>query len=468
MRNFIGRHQHIKNLESIWAKNTSQIACLYGRRRVGKSKLVEIFTQSKPAFSFEALEGENTKNQIQHFLQQLAMQCDEPHLAHLKYTDWNPVFELFTKKLFEKKKVVVFLDELPWMASGQTKLISLIKYYWDTQWKKHPHLFLILCGSLASFMVRNVVRSKALYGRISHSFLLEPLTPQEVIQFIGSQRGKKEALEYILCFGGIPKYLEEFDFNHSLQINIDKTCFRNSGFFTEEGDKIFYSQFRETKTYKHITEFVTAQPRSISEIAKKLKISNGGGLKQYLENLEMASIIESIPNIKNFVVGKTNRYVLTDEFLRFYASFIQPHQKEIQKNQATSKFEKFTANRFANFLGLAFERFCLKNAYTLAHLMEFENKVIGCGNIFNTKALGYQYDLVYIRSDSVITLCEIKYTTQPVGTNIIGDMEKKIKNTLFPKDVTIEKVLICNQPPMKAVVESRYFHKILTAQDIFE
>lgn len=468
MRNFIGRSQYIKTLEEIWSQNNSQIVCLYGRRRVGKSKLIEIFCQKKETLSFEALENENTTEQIQHFLKQLATQNQEPHLAHLNYTDWTPVFDLLTNKIFEQKKVVLVFDELPWMAAGRNKLISLIKYYWDQHWKKHPHLLFILCGSIASFMVKQVVRSKALYGRVSHSLLVEPLNPSEVVEFIGKKRSVTEALNYLLCFGGIPKYLEEFNFNQSFQINIDKTCFRRSGFFADEGDKIFYSQFREAKTYKQITNFVTHSSKSITEIATALKIKSGGGLKTYLENLTFANIIENVPTIKNFTVGKTDRYVLTDEFLRFYSMFIQPHHQEIQKNLSTSKFEKFTSNRLAIFLGLAFEKFCLKNRYEIAKLLEFDDKVIGCGGLLKSDLQGYQYDLVYLRKDDVISLCEIKYHAKPLQTSVISEMETKIKNTIFPKNKTIEKILICNQKPTTPLIESGYFHQILTAEQILK
>lgn len=147
MRNFIGRTDYLKTLETEWKRDKSSLVAMYGRRRVEKSALIREFSQQKPALFFEGLEGEPTATQIAHFLKQLSLQINEPHLADLKYSDWSDVF-----------------DELTWMAASKTKLVNLIKVYWDQQWKQHPHCFLVLCSSIASWMVKNVVKSKALYS----------------------------------------------------------------------------------------------------------------------------------------------------------------------------------------------------------------------------------------------------------------------------------------------------------------
>lgn len=296
--------------------------------------------------------------------------------------------------------------------------------------------------------------------------LLEPLKPFEVAAYIGKKRGQKEIMEYLLCFGGIPKYLEEFDFNKSIQINIDDTCFRKTGFFVEEAQKIFYSQFREALVYRRIAKLVSKKPLNFKEISESLEMESGGGLKVYLDNLVMSGILEKTPQIRNFKMGKTDKYVLSDEFLRFHLAFIEPHLTEIKKNLSQRKFDKFVLSSWASFLGRAFEQFCMKHRFELADLMGFGAKVVGCGPVLNNKPDGYQYDLVFIRKDSVLTLCEVKYQLSPVDTSVIRDMEQKIAKTVFPRGVTLEKVLISNQKPMESVLKSGYFHKVVTTEDI--
>lgn len=305
------------------------------------------------------------------------------------------------------------------MAAGRLKLISYIKYYWDQKWKKHPHLLLILCGSVASWMVKNVVRSKALYGRISENILVGPLEPFEVASFIGKRRGQKEVLEYLLCFGGIPRYLEEFDFNRSLQVNIEKTCFQPSGFFKDEADKIFYNQFKETRLYQTIVGHLLKGPLALKDITDRISLPSGGGLKLYLDNLEAAGIAERIAEIQNFSVGKKGRYCLIDEYLRFYHCFIRPNRTEIEQAHLRHPFEKFMQNRWHNFLGLAFERFCLRHRYRIADLLGFGNKVTGCGPLRRQGKEGFQFDLVFLRRDDVVTLCEVKYLSEKPSTQWI-------------------------------------------------
>ena len=162
MRNFIGRQRYLDRLHMLWKRKQSGLIALYGRRRVGKTELIRVFSKDKVVWYFEAIEGADTATQVKHVLRQLSHILKEPYLADLNYDDWPLVFDLLTQRMKREKKLVLVFDELPWMASGRTQLVSYLKYYWDKEWKRHPHLLCILCGSVAAWMVRNVVRSNAL------------------------------------------------------------------------------------------------------------------------------------------------------------------------------------------------------------------------------------------------------------------------------------------------------------------
>ncbi len=471
MRNFIGRENDVLHLGKVWAQRRAQILALYGRRRVGKSELVRQFSKDKKALLFEGLEGIDTEGQIRHFLFQLSeLYPGEPHLKDLRYQEWAPVFELLTRKIEKEKDLLLFFDELPWMASGRTHLVSQIKFFWDKHWKYHPHLLFIVCGSVTSWMIKNVIRSRALYGRLSDSFLLEPLKPEDVSTFIGKKRGKKEVLEYLLCFGGIPRYLEEFDFNQSIQINIQKKCFLKSGFFFEEAEKIFYSQFQEARLYRNIVKKIRKTSLSLEEIAHALDMASGGGLKLYVNNLMHANILSCLYPIRDFKVSKTPLYFLSDEFLYFHQTFIANARDEILHSERGASFEKLTTGKWAGFLGYAFEKFCLKHRYRIADILGFGPKVIGCGPLCFRKhgeaGKGYQYDLVFIRKDNVVTFCEMKYRQEPVGAEVIREVEEKLRRTTLPKGWSHEKILIVNQAPSLELEKSGYFNRILTADEL--
>ncbi len=467
MRNFIGRETDRHKLEKIWQGTKTSIVSIYGRRRVGKTALIHHFSQGKKAYLFEALEGADTQKQIQHFLRQLSHITGETYLQDLNYTQWEQVFDLLTQKIQQEKSLILSFDELAWMAVGRSQLVSIIKYYWDKHWKSHAQLMLILCGSVASWMLKNVVRSNALYGRVSENILLQPLLPQEVHEFIGNRRGQQEVLKYLICFGGIPKYLEEFDYRQSFEINIEQKCFTSSGFFVDEAEKIFYNQFKETHLYQRITKFLLKQSANLQEIADHLKMASSGGLKDYLDNLAAAGIIQPMPVIQDFKPMKKFRYVVWDEFLRFHYQYIQPHLTEIQQSQLKQKrFDKFTQASWNVFLGLAFERFCLKYRYEIAQQLGFADKVMVATSLANLDKHGYQYDLVYLRKDHCITLGEVKFFQKKLGIELIAEFERKLAKTKFPKGYSIERILICNQDPGNAIVKSGYFHQVLNICDL--
>jgi AAA+ ATPase superfamily predicted ATPase len=210
---FVGRKNELKLIEDAYRTGKDELVVLYGRRRIGKSSLVKYFAEKKSSFyEFEALEGETTHRQIEHFSQQLHKQVDDPILDSVRFEKWEQVFTYLTEKIFKRKtrtKKILFLDELPWMAAGRSRLVSLLKYYWDNHWKDR-HVMLILCGSVASFMVKKVLQSNALYGRTTLEILLKGLTPGEAADIL-SKRSGEEILNYQLVFGGVPKYIEQIN-----------------------------------------------------------------------------------------------------------------------------------------------------------------------------------------------------------------------------------------------------------------
>ncbi|MFZ4405282.1 MAG: AAA family ATPase, partial [Pseudobdellovibrionaceae bacterium] len=284
---FIGRQNQLQKLESLYSKKKSQIGIVFGRRRVGKSELIKQFAKNKKHLFFEGLEDEESLAQITHFKNQMAYQLTSSILKTAKPKTWPEVFDILTEILKSASKdspYVLFFDELPWMSCLKTSLVSLIKYYWDNHWKSCP-VFLILCGSTSSFMISHVLRSKALYGRISWSIDLKKLQADEAKLFFKNKRSRQEILKYLMLFGGVPKYLEEIPLNRSFLQNINEMCFKKEALFAQEFDRIFFSHFGDHNSYKRICEFLSTGPKDLNEISLKLKIPSGGGLKNYLDNL---------------------------------------------------------------------------------------------------------------------------------------------------------------------------------------
>jgi AAA+ ATPase superfamily predicted ATPase len=463
---YIGRGRELSLLNDKFALKEGQLVAVYGRRRIGKSSLIAEFAQEKFKLQFEGLEKRPTSEQIDYFVSQLAIQTNDKFLGMTKLQNWNQVFEVLTDKIKNnKQKTVIIFDEIQWMAAGQSKLISLIKAFWDLHWKASGSM-LILCGSVAHYMIDGVIKSKALYGRINLQINLTALPPNESRQFF-KRKNEHEILLYLMIFGGVPKYLEEINLKLSFEQNINQLCFQKDGYFISELEKIFYAQFLKGSHYIQIVKLLSNNNLSLSELSAKLKISTGGGLRRYMINLENAGFVRSFPSTRS--VKKVTKYKLFDEYLIFYFKFMSPYIKTIEENTSRKLFNTLVEKKWTPWLGIAFETFCNKNALYISEKCGFHDYVLNYGPLFGTLKNNYQIDLSYARSDSFISVCEIKYSDKKIGTEIIPEFEKKIeglkKDKLLLKK-SVQRILITTIGADQSLLKSQYFDIILTLDEI--
>lgn len=465
---FIGRKQELYDLTELYKAKESKLAVLYGRRRVGKSCLVSHFMQDKKHLHFEGLEQGRTKAQLTQFVFDLSKQVNDELLKQVKLDSWEPILDYLTKLFSQsQEKYILFLDEFQWLAANQSKLVSILKKYWDQHWSKQ-NVMLILCGSVCSYMTKRVISSKALYGRIHWELCLQSLNPIESHQLLNEKRNTDEVFKYLQILGGIPKYLKEIDTKKSFDKNINSLLFTKSGVLVNDYSKIFYSQFKEYRTYENIVRYLKDQPKTLDEIALKLKIPSGGGVKVYLENLEKALFVTSYIPYNKKPNSKLKKYKLTDEYLRFYFKYVEPHIKLISTNRTRNLFAQLVKPVWNSWLGFSFENFCLKNAMYLAKIMGFEDHVVQWGPYFKRADQGFQIDLIYLRNDRVVTLCEIKYYEGEVPVTVVHEVKKKCALIDVPRGYTLEKALISRFGPEKALRELDYFHHYVEEADFFK
>jgi uncharacterized protein len=468
MRKFIGRESEIQELNRLYRAKEAKLAVIYGRRRVGKSSLMEQFMADKKHLRFEGLEHLRTKDQIAQFMADLSRQVGDPLLGALDLENWSPVFDYLTRFFSQQnKKYVIFFDEFQWLAANQTKLVSLLKKYWDVHWSRQ-NIMLVLCGSVSSYMVSRVIKSKAFYGRINLEICLQALSSEESFKLLDGKRDIDEILRYSLILGGIPKYLNEIDPNQSFDQNMNRLFFTKNAVFFNEYERIFYSQFKEYKIYEGIVRYLKDTPRSLEEIAAHLKISSGGGVKSYLENLEQSLFITHYVPYDKSVNSKLKKYKLTDEYLRFYFKYIEPNKKIIAGNTKRNLFDLLVKSHWNSWLGFSFENFCLKNAMHLAELMGFSEQVLQWGPYFHRRDHAFQIDLVYLRADKVVTICEIKYHNEPITVTVIREVERKRRLLTIPRGYTVEKALISRFGPDAALQKLDYFHHFLQGIHLFK
>jgi len=243
-------------------------------------------------------------------------------------------------------------------------------------------------------------------------------------------------------------------------------CFSPHGIMLKEVERIFYSQFREPRTYLKIINLLKNGIFSLGEISSKTKIPSGGGLKQYLKNLERAEMIRSFVPFDRSGNSKFRKYTLADEYLVFFFKYIEPNLRVIKVSSSRRLFETLTQNSFDTWLGFAFERFCLKHAGMLAIVMAFADDLLLASPYFKKNDERFQIDLLYKRADRVITVCEIKHQNKKIATDIIPEMQRKCALLKAPRGYALEKALISLYGPDNSLKDTGYFHHFVTLDDI--
>lgn len=463
---FVGRERELKDLRELISSRGSNIAVVYGRRRIGKSELIRTSLEGEKALFFEGLEGKTKGQQMDSFLLQLSLQLGS---ERKKFKTWTEAFHHLFTLLKDNPHHLVF-DEFQWLANYKKGVVSELKLIWDQYLSRIEGLTLVLCGSIASFMIKQVIKSNALYGRTSLSIHLKGLSLKEANQILGDKGENELALAYMVA-GGVPKYLEVLAQASSIEIALQKNAFRENGYFVEEFERIFTSHFGKSDDYRNILTVLSQHSNGLfhKEMADACEISTGGRFSDLLFNLESAGFIFKYTPVNVSVNSKLIKYTLSDPYLRFYFSMIKPNLPEIKSNQ--NIFSQLTqAGVYFDWRGKAFECMCIEHAYAIAKILEFSGVSYRVGPYFESSrqhGVGVQVDLLFDRADNVMTLCEMKYTQGTVGVSVIDEVERKVEilRRKFPKK-TIQKVLVSHHAPSQHLQESGYFYRYISSSEL--
>jgi len=466
---FVGREHELALIgERLQDRSKAQLIVLYGRRRVGKSTLIAkaVEDEARTLF-FEGLEGAQTKAQIDQFLNDLAAQTGRVRLAA---GSWNEVFQGLGELISSGRWVLVF-DEFPWLGAGRSRIVSELKLHWD-RWSRNPRLCLFLCGSVASFMTRHVVHSRALHNRKTLELCLAPLSPRETAQFL-PRRSVREKAQLYMCLGGVPKYLEQIDPRLSLEKNLNRLCFTAGGFFTEEYETLFKEQFRSLKIYEAIVGSLARSPASLSELARRIKVAKGGGFRGQVDNLVRAQFLRQYTPVTlgRRRSSRTQVYKLADPFLLFHFRYLHPNREIIARNRkAENLFRAIAGPTLQQYFGHAFERLCEDAMDAILERLELKlGDVEAMGPYFQQQRgpqAGLQIDWLIVRRDAVWTLLEFKYQSAPLGMRVVREVERKIDRLAIPDCVTVEPVLVSASGVTGAVERSAFFNQIVALRDL--
>lgn len=460
---FVGRQQEMELLREANWRGQAPLIVIYGRRRVGKTALIEKTFENEILWKFEGLENATVKSQMVAFLEQLSIYSGRDKSGFGNVKNWRDAFVLLDQCL-KGKNIIVFFDEFQWLAGMKSGFVSLFKYFWDNHFQKHKKCRFIICGSVSSFIVRKVLQSKALYGRVSVEINLLPLSFKEASLFF-PDKSHEERLEIYMTFGGVPKYLKELNPQYSYLQNLNEYAFRQDGFFLREFHRLFISHFSHTPHYEKILAALSGAKKDITQLARICGTQKGGSFSQVLDDLGMAGFIEKQTPLDKSQKSKIIRYGLKDPYLDFYFTFIAKNVPSIQTGQF--RFHQVAAKKMEQWHGYAFERFCCQHSRDIASYLKFSGIQYQAGPWFRNGSKGAQVDLMFIRKDRMITLCEIKYADQ-LSSRLMEEFENKIRviKEQFPL-YGIQKVLVVGKSPTISKTVRQYFHDILPAGQVF-
>ena len=296
-----------------------------GRRRIGKSRLIEEFAKRSKGYRLLAVSGlppepgVNEEAQRQAIARSLQQSLNIPPIAH---SDWSDVFAHIAHNT-RKGRWIVLLDELSWMATGDRAFLGKLKNAWDHAFKKNDKLILVLCSSVSSWIERNLLSSTGFVGRVSWQIDLEPLPLVDCVQFSGLQSPQLspyDRLKMLAVSGGVPKYLEELLGSLTAEQNIRRLCFQPEGLLFNEFEHIFHSLFaRRSETYERIVKALVASSLDLTGICKAIGVQKNGVISSYLDDLVMAGFLSKDATWELRTAGTKNqhRYRIRDNYLRF-------------------------------------------------------------------------------------------------------------------------------------------------------
>ena len=336
-------------------------------------------------------------------------------------------------KLDNRKRQVIFIDELPCLDIAGTRFVVALGHFWNSFVTNHNNLMLVVCGSATSWMVDNIVNNHGgLHNRITHLMHLRPFNLAQCEQFFrwrGMSWNRLSVLQAYMVFGGIPYYLSLIEPEESVAEAVDRLLFSSNGELYDEYARLFASLFTHPEPYIDIIRALAAHRYGLTrdEIVGALKKSDGGAVSKQLENLVNCDFIR-YHRIRRKKISKTGGYyTLADFFVQFYHSFM-----ESMPNDEHYWAHNLQSPKTNTWLGLSFERVCM------AHIPQIK-KAIGIDQIgteyyswrSNDPEQHAQIDLLIERADRIINLCEIKYSTSPYQIDKDEDMRFRTRQGAF-------------------------------------
>jgi AAA+ ATPase superfamily predicted ATPase len=478
----VGREVEQRILKRLLDSNKPEFLAVYGRRRIGKTFLIREYFKNKKVVFFNSTGSKDgsLQEQIEHFTQEIGVTFYNGIKLELA-RNWDKTFEVLTKAIEnvpKNKKIVLFFDELPWMATRNSKLLTTLDYYWNQHWSRDDRIKLIICGSSASWIVDKIINNRGgLHNRITKQICLLPFNLSETKTFldkVGIKLTYNQVTQLYMVTGGVPYYLTHIEKGLSAAQNIDAMAFTKDGLLAQEFDNLFASLFDMHELCIEIIIAIAEKKSGISQedIFKKVSSSNIKGKLgvQKLKELEAAGFII---RFKPYLHSKKGIYYkIIDEYVLFYLSWIKPIKDELVHRASLTGYWEMQQNsaKWYNWAGMTFESICHKHITQIRNALNLDVSAMPSTWRFagKTDQNGAQVDLLFDRRDDTIILCEIKYTNKPFSIDkaYAQNLENKIQ--VFKNVTRTKKQIFLSLISAYGLQKSKYSEKLISQVVVLE
>jgi uncharacterized protein len=435
----IGRDAEQAQLLEALESPRSELIVVYGRRRIGKTYLIRNTYAPVMQFEFAGMHRGSYKDQLKGFHKALQKKWRKVPAP----ADWIEAFDLLGRYLdglrIKRKpgsakarvvKKVIFIDEFPWLDTRRSGFLPAFSDFWNSYATKRKDLVVVICGSAASYMVTEVIKSKGgLHNRLTRRIRLAPFNLRDTEQLLQRNRvrlTRYDIVQLYMALGGVPYYLQQVKPGESAAQAIDRLCFEPNGFLRDEFGQVFASLFDRSENHTSIVRTLADVRRGLTrnEVLRRSKVRTGGTLTNTLQELEQSGFIDRYTPYKG---SKDPLFRLTDEYSLFYLKFI-----EDTKPARRGLWMKLGQQpKYKAWAGFTFETICMKHVEQIKEALRISGirSVEGSWN-GKGKGDGAQIDLLIDRDDNVINLCEMKFAGGPFS------IDKKYASELMKKAET--------------------------------
>ena len=415
---FVGRSKELKKLQKLYESDSFEFAVFYGRRRVGKTTLINEFIKDKKAVYYMSVEGTRKEN-LAGFSKALLSDC---HGATPQFPDFESLLGYIDQLAVTGERMIIAIDEFPYLAASYPAISSMLQSHIDLHWK-NSRLFLILCGSSMSFMEEQVLGYKSpLYGRRTAQFKLHPFTFFEARKMLPGFSPEEQAVLYGVT-GGIPEYLSRISQTRTMDENILELFFDESGRLFEEPVNLLKQELREPASYHSIISAIAGGASRINEIATKTGMETSGCSNQ-IASLTALGIIRRETPVTEGVSSRKTIYRLEDSMFLFWYRFVRPNMSGIIQNAGETIYEHVVKPNMSDYMGRVFEDMCQQYLY---HPQIYATLPFLPGNIGRwwgtdpVKKRQEEIDLMAIQDNQAL-LGECKWRNAPVNRDILEQL----------------------------------------------